>query len=241
MNAPEASGNGRSKSQTFLLAAFFAVGTLIGWVAGTRYPISPDGALPPSAKAPGPSSLDRLLSLDDQTLETMDPLEVDLAVARSIPGGETMDVARYQRILDEWAAQIKAETDRYLYKFQQSPAEYKNSLAYFKALTMVTVVGQDLKVSYDVKSVAFDDPRDLFVHGVIDQRRGTCVSLPVLYMALGHRLGYPIKAVALPRHLFCRWEDRATGERFNIEAANAGGLCRRALHDLADAARQTCE
>jgi len=59
---------------------------------------------------------------------------------------------------------------------------------------------------------------------VIDQRRGTCVSLPVLYMALGYRLGYPIRAVTVPGHIFCRWENPATGERFNLEAAGAGGL-----------------
>jgi hypothetical protein len=88
----------------------------------------------------------------------------------------------------------------------------------------VTVVGQDFGVSYDTEAVAFDDPEDLFVHGVIDRKRGTCVSLPVLYMALGYRLGYPIRAVAVPKHMFCRWEDARTGERFNIEAANAGGL-----------------
>jgi regulator of sirC expression with transglutaminase-like and TPR domain len=46
-----------------------------------------------------------------------------------------------------------------------------------------------LGVGYHVESIAFSDPRDLFVHGVIDNRRGTCVSLAVLYMAIGHRLG----------------------------------------------------
>ena len=37
---------------------------------------------------------------------------------------------------------------------------------------MIMVIGQDFKVSYDPQSVAFDDPWDLFVHGVIDQWRG---------------------------------------------------------------------
>ena len=41
--------------------------------------------------------------------------------------------------------------------------------------------------------------------------------------ALG-RLGYPIRAVAVPGHTFCRWDDPVTGERLNIEAANLGGL-----------------
>jgi hypothetical protein len=145
-------------------------------------------------------------------------------VARSIEECKDLKAARYAAQLDEWAAQVRSETDRHLYRFQEAPGEYENSLAYFKALVLATVVDQDLGVTYDTASVAFNDPQDLFIHGVIDRRRGTCVSLPVLYMALGYRLGYPIKAVAVPKHLFCRWEDPDSGQRFNIEAANAGGL-----------------
>jgi Transglutaminase-like superfamily len=171
-----------------------------------------------------PLALHKLLAMDDSSLDRLDPLEVDLAVARTIPGCEWLDVARYKRVVDEWAEHVREETDRHHYRFKGNRAEFKNSLAYFKALTLATVVGQDFKVGYDVQSIAFDDPKDLFIHGVIDTRRGTCVSLPVLYMALGHRLGYPIRAVTTSQHMFCRWEDVAAGERLNIEAANAGGL-----------------
>ncbi|MHC4444554.1 MAG: transglutaminase family protein [Planctomycetota bacterium] len=165
-----------------------------------------------------------LLAMDDHALENIDPLEMDLAVARTTPGCESLDVERYKHTVDRWAEHVRQETDRYLYKFQQKPADYNDSLAYFKALVLATVIGQDFKVSYHVESITFDDPQDLFIHGIIDSSRGTCVSLPVLYMALGWRLGYPIKAVTVPKHIFCRWEDPKTGERFNIEAAGAGGL-----------------
>ena len=49
---------------------------------------------------------------------------------------------------------------------------------------------------------------------------GTCSSLPVLQVAVGRRLGYPLKLVATKGHLFVRWE--GAGERFNIEAAGQG-------------------
>lgn len=165
-----------------------------------------------------------LLVMDDAALGRLDPLDVDLAVARTIPGCESLGVALYKRTVDQWAEQVRSETERHLYKFHEKPSDYKNSLVYFKSLLLATVIGQDLKVTYEVKSVAFEDPRDLFVHGVIDQRRGTCVSLPVLYMAIGYRLGYPIRAVTVAKHIFCRWDDPQTGERLNIEAASAGGL-----------------
>jgi hypothetical protein len=44
----------------------------------------------------------------------------------------------------------------------------------------------------------------------------------VLYAAVGRRLGYPIYLVCANGHLFCRWHDFRTGERFNIEGSGRG-------------------
>jgi hypothetical protein len=49
---------------------------------------------------------------------------------------------------------------------------------------------------------------------------GTCSSMPVLYLVIGRRLGYPLKLVTTKAHLFVRWE--GAGERFNIEATGHG-------------------
>jgi hypothetical protein len=42
----------------------------------------------------------------------------------------------------------------------------------------------------------------------------------VLYVAIGRRLGYPLKLVECKGHLFVRWEDAK--ERFNIEGTSRG-------------------
>ena len=44
--------------------------------------------------------------------------------------------------------------------------------------------------------------------------------MPVLYIALGRRLGYPLKLVTTKEHLFMRW-DSAT-ERFDMDATAKG-------------------
>jgi regulator of sirC expression with transglutaminase-like and TPR domain len=67
----------------------------------------------------------------------------------------------------------------------------------------------------------FSDPRKVFLHGLLGPERvGTCSSLPVLYVAVGRQLGYPLKLVTTKGHLFVRWE--GAGERFNIEATSRG-------------------
>ena len=74
------------------------------------------------------------------------------------------------------------------------------------------------------ESAGFDFTRsqDLFIHGIVQGTGGTCVSMPVLYVAVGRRLGYPLKLVTTAEHSFLRWEDNETGERFNIEGTSRG-------------------
>jgi len=65
------------------------------------------------------------------------------------------------------------------------------------------------------------DPRNLFLNGVLDRKQGTCISMPVLYIAVADRLGYPVRGVNANDHFFCRWDDgRAVS---NIEATSEGG------------------
>jgi regulator of sirC expression with transglutaminase-like and TPR domain len=44
--------------------------------------------------------------------------------------------------------------------------------------------------------------------------------MPVLYLALGRRLGYPLKLVTTRQHLFLRWDSPT--EKFNLEATGKG-------------------
>ncbi len=44
--------------------------------------------------------------------------------------------------------------------------------------------------------------------------------MPVLYVAIGRRLGYPLELVTTKGHVFACWED--SNDRFNIEGTNEG-------------------
>lgn len=163
-------------------------------VAGTASQAGEDTG-GPRQTAHTPSSIHELLALPDDQFEKLDIVELNLAVAREIPECRGLDVARYQRTVDEWAARVKHEIDRHMYRFEQDPGNYKNSRAYFCALMMCTVIGKDYGVHYDLEDFSFEQPEDQFIHGVIDRRKGTCVSLPLIYIAIGQRLGYPIRGI----------------------------------------------
>ncbi len=174
------------------------------------------------------NELHQLLSLDSDKLGDMDLARMNLLCAQGLPGAEGLDIEKELAVLDRWAALVKSETDRSLQRFYKDPANYENSLGYFKMLVLITVLQRDNGVRYNPERIFnpdFSDCRDVFINGLTQASTGeypggTCVSMPVVYVAVARRLGYPVKLVTTFSHVFARWEDE--NERFNIEATNKG-------------------
>ena len=157
---------------------------------------------------------------------------MNLLCAQGLAGCERAHVTNSLALLDQWAARVKSETERHNYRFERNPAEFENSKGFYKVLILTVVLAEDFHVQYDstrkASSLAasendgfFSDPAKAFLHGLLGpKRQGTCSSMPVLYVAVGRRLGYPLKLVTTKGHLFVRWEGE--GERFNVEATSHG-------------------
>lgn len=120
-----------------------------------------------------------------------------------------LDVDAYSAKIDEMVAKVKALTkgstdpdtrirclDTYLYKMEG--IHYDKSDPYVKNL----------------------DNR--FLKGLIDRKMGSCASMPLLYLAIAQRLGYPVYPVVLPQHYILRYVDPKFKEQ-NIEATEGGG------------------
>lgn len=168
--------------------------------------------------------------LPSELKKSPDAARMNLLCAKGLNGSEDIDVDKCLKTLDEWAAFVKHETDRHLYKYKQNPKEYHNSEAYFRMLMVITVLQQDYGIKYNLKlsslagKIDWDDAKDskyVFLHGLLTgEYKGTCASMPVLYLAIGRRLGYPLKLVCARNHIFLRWEDDK--ERINLEATGPG-------------------
>ncbi|MBI5396096.1 MAG: hypothetical protein HZA91_12440 [Verrucomicrobia bacterium] len=182
-----------------------------------------------------PKGLIQLLKANSSPLQGMDVARLNLLCAEGLPGAENLVVERLLKTLDDWANQVRVATLRNLYRFQHRPEEYERSEAYFRMLVMITVLQRDLGLRYNPGRIAaptaadlnsgefFSDSKDLFLHGLLGERRmGTCASMPVLYVAVGRRLGYPLHLVRGKSHLFVRWETSDGKERLNIEGSARG-------------------
>lgn len=148
-----------------------------------------------------------------------------------------LDVDAALAELDRWATTIRLETDRNFHRYLADPEEFGSEAAWRLAM-MSTVLGQELGIRYDPElageltqtapdTVFFRDPSRVFLTGLLGKDRvGTCSSLPVLYVALGRRLDYPLHLVTAKNHLFVRWDD-GKGAKVNMEAACNGGFLSR--------------
>lgn len=165
-----------------------------------------------------------LVAMSDAELEAMDPLVMNMVVAKELPDLTGIDFAKYAKVVDGWAERIgKGLALSEAQESLTSPA-YKADPDIWRAGGMaIALASPQLGIAY-TRDVKMTNHADLFVPGLIDTKRGTCSNMPVLYMAVAHRLGWPLKAVVAADHMWCRWDDGK--KQFNLEATStksAGG------------------
>jgi len=188
-----------------------------------------------------PTTLDELLSIAEGDLYRVDIARMNLLCATELESTQYLDADGIEHALvtlDDWAKRVAYETDRHAYRITDPryADRYQGSEAHFRAEMLAQVLQEDLGVKYNPEAVgnfSFADPSVAFIHSMIptpgsttsDTSGGTCVSMPVLYVAVGRRLGYPLKLVTTDSHIFARWDgeghdNSAWRETFNCETTN---------------------
>ena len=155
---------------------------------------------------------------------------MNLLCASGLKGAEELHVESCLATLDRFASAIRRETEKYLPMYARNPEKFRNIEGFYRMQMLVTVLKQDLGIKYSEErssdedaAAFFGNSKDIFIHGLLSPPySGTCASMPVLVVAIGRRLGYPLKLVAARKHLFARWESDDGKERFNVECTNGG-------------------
>ena len=136
--------------------------------------------------------------------------EVDLATAALIVSEHWSDMVygrRYLARLDNMALEIRNRLRR-----QKLEADYR----------VIPVINEYLFNELGFRSISeASDPNSLFLHTVMDTKRGYCLSLSILYLAIAERIGLPMYGVVVPGHFFVRYDDGQ--KQFNIETTSNGG------------------
>ena len=170
-----------------------------------------NGLSPALAEPLANEDLDGLYAKSLEQILRMSPDQIDLGTAALIISEKWSDLVHgreHQDQLDNMAMEIRVRL-----KEKKLKTNHK----------AIPVINQYLFDELAFKSIAeASNPDDLFLHTVLDQKRGYCLSLSILYLSIGERLGLPLYGVVAPGHFFVRYDDGRV--RFNIETTIKGAI-----------------
>lgn len=79
---------------------------------------------------------------------------------------------------------------------------------------------------YDLSDPFGQQPGAQMLTRYLATRQGNCVSMPMLFLALGEKLGLDLTLSTAPLHIFVKFTDRATGKTWNLETTSGAGATR---------------
>ncbi len=166
-----------------------------------------------------------LLCRTNEELARIDPMVMNLVVAKAIPSLAHIEIDRYCR----WADRVAEGASRWLSsveaEFRKTPEDWDNDIHMFRLGMLSQFLDQALGIAYkeshrELKKVSYTDPNDLFLTGVIDTRRGTCGTIAELHLALGWRLGWPVTLTKSWWHCLLRFDNGQVV--WNLETTDTG-------------------
>jgi hypothetical protein len=174
-----------------------------------------------------PQTLNALLALSNEQMGGCDLGLKNLLCAVGLPGSRTVDLRQCLAILDLWTDAVRRYVHDAMRDYPRQAEEYRHHEGFFRFVSMVTLLKhpRGLGIGYEPKAIGnydFTDASHDFLHGVLTRKLGTCASLPVLFVAIGRRLGWPMHLAIAKGHVLCQWV-ASDGSRINLEGSNAGG------------------
>jgi regulator of sirC expression with transglutaminase-like and TPR domain len=79
--------------------------------------------------------------------------------------------------------------------------------------------------AYDIDDPLGKKPENRYLHKYLASRRGNCITMPILLVILGQRIGLTLTLAEAPLHLLVKYTDD-TGASWNLEATSGGGFAR---------------
>jgi len=187
------------------------------------------GAGPRSFVGLTPASLAALLAMPADALAEIDLALANLLCASDLPGAENLDISGCLATLGRWVDAVRRYTRDNADLYERDPVQYGHHEGFSKLVLMAVLLKRGIGVRYQpsaIGNVRFLDSRDDLLHGLLTRKLGTCTSLPVLCVAIGRRLGYPMHLAIAKGHVLCQWLN-GDGTHLNFEVSGNEGDCDR--------------
>ncbi len=171
-------------------------------------------------------TLSNLIEMTDEKLASVDPLAINLVVAKGIPSLAELEIAHYQELVNDWTNDFLERClpcwEPYFY---ETPQDFDDDIRFFRLGMLQQYLELEAGIEYnadqrDGRGILYTNPSDLFLNGVIDTHQGTCGNMAALSYAMGWRLGWPVSLACVKSHYILRFDD---GEFiYNMEATQVG-------------------
>lgn len=151
-------------------------------------------------------------NLDVKTLSNLPEDKIDIGIASIVLAKEVfpeIDIQEYSGKIDTIVFGVRMLTRG-------------NTNPDYRIRALNTYLYKNWGMEYDTNDPYVKNIRNRYITGLLDTKKGSCVSMPLLYLAVSQRLGYPIYPVCAPQHIFLRYVD-PTLKMQNIEATGGGG------------------
>jgi len=150
---------------------------------------------------------DKILRLAQTPEEKLDIATAALVLAKEVYPG--IDIKEYSNKVDSIVKLATAIT-----RGNKDPD--------YRIRVLNTFLYKTWGLQYDLTDINGRKPENRYLNGILDTKKGSCVTLPLLYLAVSQRMGYPIYPVSAPQHFFLRYVDPSLKLK-NIEASGQGG------------------
>lgn len=151
--------------------------------------------------------------------ENVDLLRAALTFARI--ENPKLDIERYVRRITELASRVAAKIQD-----NDDPGQ------------IIAAMNQVLfqEEMFRGNTTDYYNPHNSFLHHVLDERMGIPISLALVYMEVGRRVGFPLFGVGMPGHFLLKHYD-VDGRAILIDAFDRGSIvteedCRQKLNDI---------
>lgn len=134
------------------------------------------------------SDSESLARLKELLLQS-DALEKRLAESALLiaqAGNPGIDVPAYLRQIDDWANYVRS-------RFDPQTADAAERIDHLNRFLFD-------ELGFAGNGAEYYDPRNSFLSSVMDRRRGIPITLSILYIEIGRRLGLPLQGVSFPGH-----------------------------------------
>ena len=172
-----------------------------------------------------------LQTLSDDDLRRLDVLYTNFACSAGVPGVVSIEEGECETKLRAIIAAVQDWTTERLFLFETEPERFDHCWDRYRMACMVAVLQWRFNMLRDPEwtfaegadTAAKTPPNHhLFAQHLMSGGYGSCASLPIVFCCVGRRLGYPLKLVRSKGHMFLRWDDAQSGNRFNIECTSHG-------------------